>query len=81
MLDKKFISKVWKFAIDNSEKDDIHGFSHVERVYNMCIKIGEKLNANIDLLKISVLLHDIGRIDEKKDNLKRNHAEISAEKR
>jgi len=80
MLDNRFFSKVRKFAVDNSEKDDIHGFNHVERVYNICIKIGEKLHANIDLLKIAVLLHDIGRIDEKKDNLKRNHAEISAEK-
>ncbi|MFX1571839.1 MAG: HD domain-containing protein [Promethearchaeota archaeon] len=80
MLNNKFISKVRKFAFNNSEKDDIHGFNHVERVYTMCINIGEKLNANLDILKISVLLHDIGRIDEKKDNLKRNHAEISAEK-
>lgn len=80
MIDNNFISKVRNFAFYNSEKDDIHGFNHVERVYDMCIKIGEKLNANIDLLKISVLLHDIGRIDEKNDNLKRNHAEISAEK-
>ena len=80
MLDNRFFSKVRKFAVDNSEKDDIHGFKHVERVYNICIKIGEKLHANIDLLKIAVLLHDIGRIDEKRDNLKRNHAEISAEK-
>jgi len=80
MLDNRFFSKVRKFAVDNSEKDDIHGFNHVERVYNICIKIGEKLHANIDLLKIAVLLHDIGRIDEKRDNLKRNHAEISAEK-
>ncbi|MFW9939487.1 MAG: HD domain-containing protein [Candidatus Thorarchaeota archaeon] len=80
MIDNNYLSKVRKFALDNSEKDDIHGFNHVERVYNMCIKIGEKLNANLNLLKISALLHDIGRIDEKKDELKRNHAEISAEK-
>jgi len=80
MLDDNFISKVRKFAIDNSEEDDIHGFNHVERVYDMCIKIGEELHANIKILKLSVLLHDIGRIDEKKDNIKRNHAEISAEK-
>jgi uncharacterized protein len=46
----------------------------------MAITIGEKLNAEIDLLKVAVLLHDIGRIDEKRDNLKRNHAELSAEK-
>lgn len=80
MLDKKTILKIKKFAFEHSEKDDIHGFKHVERVYDMCINIGEKLNANIDLLKVSVLLHDIGRIDEKNDKLMRNHAEISAEK-
>jgi len=80
MLDKKTILKIRKFAFGHSEKDDIHGFKHVERVYDMCINIGEKLNANIDVLKVSVLLHDIGRIDEKSDKLMRNHAEISAEK-
>ncbi|MFW9880635.1 MAG: HD domain-containing protein [Candidatus Thorarchaeota archaeon] len=80
MVDNEVISRVRKFAFENSEKDDIHGFKHVERVYDLCIKIGEKLDANINLLKISALLHDIGRIDEKYDKLKRNHAEISAEK-
>ncbi|MFX1376714.1 MAG: HD domain-containing protein [Promethearchaeota archaeon] len=80
MFDKEVISRITKFAVDNSSKDDIHGFNHVERVYDMCIKIGKKLDANIDLLKITALLHDIGRIDEKCDTLKRNHAEISAEK-
>jgi uncharacterized protein len=80
MTETDYISIIRNFALENSKKDDIHGFNHVERVYNMCIKIGEKLDANIELLKISSLLHDIGRIDEKKDKLKRNHAEISAEK-
>ncbi|MFX1307934.1 MAG: HD domain-containing protein, partial [Promethearchaeota archaeon] len=80
MLFSNYILLIRKFAFDNSEKDDIHGFNHVERVYNMCIKLGEKLNANLEILKISALLHDIGRIDEKKDILRRNHAVISAEK-
>ncbi len=80
MTEKDYISIIRNFAFKNSKKDDVHGFNHVERVYNMCIKIGEKLGANIELLKISALLHDIGRVDEKKDRLKRNHAEISAEK-
>jgi uncharacterized protein len=80
MLDEEAIDEVRRFAIENSTKDEIHGFDHVERVYNMALKIGNKLKANMDLLKISVLLHDIGRIDEKFDDLKRNHADISAEK-
>ena len=80
MSDDNLISIVRKFAIDNSEKDDIHGYAHVERVYNTCVKIGKKLNANLNVLKIAALLHDVGRINEKDDALKRNHAEISADK-
>ena len=77
---KKILSEVRKFAKLNSEKDDIHGFGHVKRVYRLCVKIGKKLNADLYVLKLAALLHDIGRIDEKNDLLKRNHAEISAEK-
>ncbi len=67
------------FAEKNSEKDDIHGFPHVERVYETCIRLGEKLGANIMVLKLAALLHDVGRITESGDPQKRNHAEISAE--
>ena len=80
MLDNEIISRIRSFAIKNSEINDIHGFSHVERVYNTCVKIGEQLNANTKVLKIAAYLHDIGRIDEKEDPPKRNHAEISATK-
>ena len=80
MSDDKLISVVRKFAVENSEKNDIHGYAHVERVYNTCVKIGGKLNANLNVLKIAALLHDVGRINEKDDALKRNHAEISADK-
>ena len=80
MSDDNLISIVRKFAVENSEKNDIHGYAHVERVYNTCVKIGGKLNANLNVLKIAALLHDVGRINEKDDALKRNHAEISADK-
>ncbi|NVM46564.1 MAG: HD domain-containing protein [Candidatus Lokiarchaeota archaeon] len=79
MKEDKIISMVKEFAIKNSENNDIHGFDHVERVYRTSVSIGEKLNADLRILKISALLHDIGRIQEKKDLLKRNHAEISAD--
>ena len=79
MSDDNLISIVRKFAVENSEKNDIHGFAHVERVYNTCVKIGKKLNANLKVLRIAALLHDVGRIHENGDKLKRNHAEISAD--
>ncbi len=79
MSESAIISKIRKFALRNSEKDDIHGFLHVERVYNTCIKLGNKLEANILVLKISALLHDIGRIKEKENSYNMNHAEISSQ--
>ena len=79
MIKENLISIVKEFAVKNSEKNDIHGFDHVERVFRLSISIGEKLNADMKILKIAVLLHDIGRIQEKRDIKKRNHAEISAE--
>jgi uncharacterized protein len=79
MLDDKTFSLIREFALKNSEKDDIHGFSHVERVYNLCLKFGKILKANLKILQIAALFHDIGRIHKKvtaKNEI--NHAEISA---
>lgn len=79
MNENEVLSEVQKFAKQNSKQDDIHGFAHVMRVYNICLEIGKQTKANMLVLKIAALLHDIGRIFEEKDALKRNHAEISAE--
>ncbi|MFX1523872.1 MAG: HD domain-containing protein [Promethearchaeota archaeon] len=78
MLEEELLLKVRKFALDNSEKDDIHGFSHTERVYELCIEIGKALGADLFILKLSALLHDIGRKKEKKRKSTNNHAEHSA---
>ena len=80
MFEEKIISEVKKFTINHSEKDDIHGYPHLKRVYNTCIQIGKKLDANLLILKIAALLHDIGRLKEKETSDNMNHAEISAEK-
>jgi len=79
MLDNKTLSLIRDFAFNNSEKDDIHGFLHVERVYNLCLKLGKELNANLSVLQIAALLHDIGRSYEKNNTHIKNHADYSAE--
>ncbi len=79
MLDNNFILKVRKFAIDNSEKDDIHGFLHVERVLNLCLQLGKHLDANLLILEIAALMHDIGRKYKNETSSSKNHAELSAE--
>jgi uncharacterized protein len=79
MLENNVISKIREFAIDNYEKDDIHGFLHVERVLNLCLQLGKHLNANLLILEIAALLHDIGRKSKYKKTYSKNHAEVSAD--
>jgi uncharacterized protein len=74
MINKEIIEKIRNFAYDKSAKDDIHGFQHVERVLKTSSELGVALNANLLVIKISTLLHDVGR-----GNAKENHAKISAE--
>jgi uncharacterized protein len=78
MNSNEILSKVRTFAYNNSEKNDIHGFKHVERVLKLSSEIGQVLNANSFVIKIAALLHDVGRSLIKEDEVK-NHAEISAE--
>jgi uncharacterized protein len=79
MLEKEIIKRVKNFAINNLSSDDIHGYGHTERVYRKCIKLGQKLGANLFVLKIAALLHDIGRYSEDQKYKNKNHAEISAD--
>jgi uncharacterized protein len=79
VVKQDILSIVKKFAVDKTVKDNIHGFSHVIRVLNLCLDIGKKLGANLHVLEIAALLHDIGRESEEQDIYNRNHAELSAE--
>lgn len=61
-----------------------HDFEHTMRVYNLCMHVGKKENADMKILQLSALLHDIGR--KKEDELKSKkagheicHAELGAE--
>lgn len=38
-----------------------HDWSHIERVRNLALKIGQKEKANLKIIEAAVLLHDIGR--------------------
>jgi uncharacterized protein len=50
-----------------------HGYEHIDRVYNMCLRIGKIEGADMRILLPAALLHDVAR-EEK------NHAEVGAEK-
>ncbi len=65
-----------KRILDGRNKS--HGWDHTERVYRLCMRIGKKENADLKILALAALLHDIGRECEKRSGGKVCHAEKSA---
>ncbi|WP_457741388.1 HD domain-containing protein [Thermococcus sp.] len=55
------IERTREFAKSFFEKEGTHGFSHVERVFNLCMHIGMKEGADLEVLALAALLHDIAR--------------------
>jgi len=55
-----------------------HGFDHVQRVQELCRLVGKSEKANILVLEVAAILHDIGRKHEV-DDPEIDHAEKSAE--
>jgi uncharacterized protein len=41
-----------------------HTYDHTKRVYVLAIKIGKQLDANLRILGMAALLHDVGRLNE-----------------
>lgn len=56
-----------------------HDWTHIERVYNLCMLIGKKEGADIYVLQLAALLHDVGRKKENEDPENLDHAKISEE--
>jgi HD superfamily phosphohydrolase YqeK len=50
---------------------EVHGNDHIQRVFGRCIRLGEKLDADLEILIGAVYLHDLGRhyIDDKAHGL------------
>jgi len=53
-----------------------HTYDHTQRVYRLAIEIGEKMNANLEVLAAAALLHDVGRGRETETGI--SHAILSA---
>ncbi len=56
-----------------------HDWTHVERVCNLAMNIGKKEKADLSVLMVACLLHDIGRKEEMVSRGKFCHAEKGAE--
>ena len=55
-----------------------HDWTHIERVKILALKIGKKEKANLQILEVATILHDIGRKQEMKSKGKFCHAEEGA---
>lgn len=56
-----------------------HDFDHTERVYNMAIHLAKAEGADLEIIELSALLHDIARKEEDESNGSINHALKGAE--
>jgi uncharacterized protein len=79
MGEKEIIEKIEKearkFFVGAS---GCHDWTHVERVRNLALHIGKKEKADLFVLEIAALLHDIGRKEEMKCEGRFCHAEEGA---
>jgi uncharacterized protein len=70
-----------KFESEKFYKDahGSHDADHVDRVYKNCLRIGEKEGADMEVLQIAAILHDIGRQKETESQGAVCHAEYGAQ--
>lgn len=75
------IKKITKEAKKHFKwKHGCHWFDHTMRVYKLWVHIWEKENADLEVIQIATLLHDIWRKEQDKCKWKVCHAEIWAKK-
>ncbi|AIF70059.1 phosphohydrolase [Palaeococcus pacificus DY20341] len=57
----ELIKTVEEFAKSFFEREGTHGFSHTERVLALCMHIGKEEEADLEVLALAALLHDVAR--------------------
>lgn len=57
----RLIERTREFAEHFFEREGTHGFSHVERVFNLCMHIGREEGADLEILALAAILHDVAR--------------------
>ncbi len=62
-----------------NEANRSHDWGHIERVYNLCVRIGLAEKADMEVLTVSAYLHDIGRRFEDMSKGRICHAEKGSE--
>ena len=74
------IEDIKVFAIRSfSNARGSHDWDHTQRVYNLCMHIGQVEGADLEALEIAAYLHDVGRTYEDDSRGEICHAEKGAE--
>jgi uncharacterized protein len=55
-----------------------HDWDHTERVLRICLRIGRREKADLAILKLAALLHDIGRAEEDRTHGRVCHSEAGS---
>ena len=75
-MNEEFFSKLRdKIKPHYEGGNNCHEFMHTERVYNLATKIAQKEKADLEIVKIATLLHDIARKKQDESKGKICHAE------
>ena len=80
VINKKIINKLEQEAKKYFEgASGCHDWSHIERVNKIALAIGKKEGADLTILRVAALLHDIGRKEEMENHGLFCHAEKGGE--
>jgi len=80
-LADSILTRVWELADSYYPKRDwAHGKSHIERVLRTAVEIGKREGADLAIIELSAILHDIFANEEKRSNVEGFRHEIEASK-
>ena len=81
MLAEHLETKVWEIVDSYYPKRDwAHGRSHIERVVRTAVEIGKREGADLEIIELSAILHDIFANEEKRSSVEGFRHEIEASK-
>jgi len=81
MLAEHLETRVWEIVDSYYPKGDwAHGRSHIERVVRTAVEIGKREGADLEIIELSAILHDIFANEEKHTDVEGFRHEIEASK-